>query len=117
MSSLSPNTTTNEEVVHDPDPAPDPAPALKIDQEDYEKLQQFYLEKRVRKGVNAELPGTGMRLRKQVRQSRIDLPPYKTLKKKLEILRKKGNHVERYRLLCLLLETTKQRIMVIYCLN
>eukprot|EP00978_Attheya_sp_CCMP212_P018616 scaffold51304_cov59-Attheya_sp.AAC.1 len=72
------------------------------DKDDYKNLQKCYLEERVRRGKDAELPSGGMRLRRQVRPARIDAPQYKKLKRKLIQLKRMKNHAERYRLFSLL---------------
>ena len=69
------------------------------EKDDYDELQRIYLEKQTRTGRGAELSGD-MRLRRIVRPARIEKRP--DLKRKIEELKRRKFHGERYRLLELL---------------
>ena len=67
--------------------------------EDYEHLKKWYLEKQIRTGSGAELP-SDMQLRRMVRASKIEA--YPSLKNNLESLKRREFDGERNRLLTLL---------------
>ena len=98
-------TNDNDTAADDAIPSPVKSVAKSIqllssdDQTEYDKLQKIYLEKQVRKGAATEL-AMGMRLRRTVRQAKIDNYPH--VKKQWKKLTKEKNHTECYRLLRLL---------------